>query len=74
MSDIELPPGVTIGAGRETSRSNAQGAIVQGLLFPITTRGGSTATVFIPDSEIHDTAKVQEIIGKRVAAISAIAG
>jgi hypothetical protein len=73
-SGIVLPQGVTIGAGRETSETNAQGQVVQGMRFPITTAGGSTTAVFIPYSEIHDTAKVQAAITKRVAAITAISG
>lgn len=71
---IQLPKGATIGAGRETSQTNTQGAVVQGMVFPITTEGGSTTSVFIPYSEIHDTAKVSATINAKVAAIAAIAG
>lgn len=71
---VTLPAGVTIGPGRETSTVNAQGAVVQGMAFTVTTKDGSTTTVFIPYSEIHDTAKVQQTITARVNAISAITG
>jgi predicted aconitase with swiveling domain len=71
---IALPSGVTIGAGRETSQTNAQGAVIQGMVFPITTAAGSTSSVFVPYSEIHNTVKVQALIAARVAAIVAISG
>lgn len=71
---VMLPDGVQVGVGRETSQTNAQGAVVQGMVFPITLKGGTTTTVFIPYSEIHDTAKVQELIERRVKAITAITG
>lgn len=71
---INLPTGVTLGAGRETSETNAQGTVVQGIKFPITTAAGTTTSVFIPYSEIHETAKVQAAIDRRVTAITAISG
>lgn len=71
---IALPAGVTIGPGRETSQTNAQGAVIQGMVFPITTAAGSTSSVFVPYSEIHNTAKVQQLIDARVAGITAISG
>lgn len=71
---INLPAGVTVGAGRETSETDAQGQVVQGLKFPITTANGTATSLFIPYSEIHDTAKVQAAFTKRVAAITAITG
>lgn len=74
MAGISLPAGVQVGAGRETSQTNAQGTVVQGMVFPITLPSGSTTTVFVPYSEIHDTAKVQSLIDSRVNAIMAISG
>lgn len=71
---IDLPDGVTLGAGRETSETNAQGVVVQGLKFPITTKNGTTSSVFIPYSDIHNAGMVKEIIDRRVNAIVAIAG
>lgn len=71
---VILPAGVTVGAGRETSQTNGQGQVVQGMVFPITLPSGSTTSVFIPYSEIHDTAKVQQLIDARVKAILAISG
>lgn len=71
---VALPPGVKVGAGRETSSVNGQGAVVQGMAFPITLPGGSTTTVFVPYDEIHDTARVQAIVADRVRAIMAISG
>lgn len=71
---ITLPAGATIGPGRETSQTNAQGQVVQGIVFAITTKGGTTTSVFIPYSEISDTAKVEQLIAARVNAITAISG
>jgi 3-deoxy-D-arabino-heptulosonate 7-phosphate (DAHP) synthase len=71
---IDLPAGVAVGAGRQTSQSNEQGQIVSGLAFPITTKNGTTTTIFIADSELADTAKVKAKITARVNAIEAITG
>jgi len=73
-SKVLLPPGVKIGAGRETTESDPQGQIVQGVKFPLTTANGTSLSVFVPYSDIHDTAKVQTIIERRVAGILAITG
>ena len=71
---VNLPAGVSVGAGRETSQTNAQGQVVQGMVFPINLPSGTSTSVFIPYSEIHDTAKVQRLIDGRVQAILAISG
>lgn len=71
---IQLPAGVVVQPGRETSQVNQQGQIEQGMVFPITLPGGSTTSVFIPYSAIHDTSYVQQIIQQRVDAIMAISG
>ena len=73
-SKVDLPAGVKIGAGRETSQTNTQGQLIQGMAFPITTANGSTTTVFIPYSELGDTAKAGALISERVAHITAITG
>jgi predicted aconitase with swiveling domain len=71
---IQLPQGVTVQPGRETSQTNAQGAIVQGMLFPITLPSGSTTSVFVPYSVISNTSYVEGLIQARVNAIMAIGG
>jgi hypothetical protein len=73
-SVVQLPPGVVVQPGRETSQVNSQGQIEQGMVFPITLPSGSTTSVFIPYSAIHDTAYVQQVIAERVNAIMAISG
>lgn len=73
-SQIQLPPGVVVQPGRETSQVNNQGQIEQGMVFPVTLPGGSTTSVFIPYSAIHDSSYVQQIIAQRVQAIMAISG
>jgi len=71
---IQLPPGVTVQPGRETSQTTPQGQIVQGMVFPITLPSGSTTTVFVPYTVIGNTSYVQGLIEARVNAIMAIGG
>jgi hypothetical protein len=71
---VILPQGVTIGPGRETSQTNAQGNVVQGMLFPITLPNQSTTTVFVPYAQLTDTAYVQDLFVQRVNSILAITG
>jgi hypothetical protein len=71
---VSLPPGVKIGAGRETSTTNQQNQVIQGMSFPITTPNGSTSTVFLSYADLHDTAKASQIIAARAQAIQAIGG
>jgi hypothetical protein len=71
---VNLPAGVAIGPGRETSQTNPQGQVVQGMVFPITLPNGSTTTVFIPYSQITNTQWVQEQFAQRVGSILAITG
>ena len=71
---IEVPPGVTIGPGRETSQTTSGGQVVQGMVFPLTTQAGSNTSVFIPYSEIHDTTAVEAAVRRRAEAIIAISG
>lgn len=71
---VTLPAGVKVGAGIETSATDEQGIVQQGVRFPITTPGGTKTSVFIPYSELGNTAKVQQVIGDRVAAIMHIEG
>ena len=71
---VQLPAGVTVGPGRETSQTTPQGAIVQGMVFPITLANGSTTTVFVPYSQITQVAQVPQLISDRVNAIMAITG
>lgn len=73
-SMVTLPPGVVIQPGRETSQTTATGQIEQGMLFPISLPSGSTTSIFIPYTAIHDTAYVQGLIAERVQAIMAISG
>lgn len=73
-TQIQLPAGVVVQPGRETSQVNAQGQIEQGMVFPITLPGGSSTSVFVPYSAIHDASYVQQLFEQRVNAIMAIAG
>jgi len=71
---VDLPAGVKIGAGRETSQTNTQGQLIQGMAFPITTANGSTTTVFVPYTDLSNTAKAKQLIADRVSHIDAITG
>jgi hypothetical protein len=71
---VNLPAGVTIQAGRETSQSNAQGQIVQGMIFPIMLPNGTTTTVFVPYNLLGNTEQVQALFEQRVNALMAITG
>lgn len=73
-NQIQLPAGVSVGAGRETSQTNPQGQVVQGMVFPITLANQSTTSVFIPYTTLTNTAQVQALISARVNAIMAITG
>jgi hypothetical protein len=71
---VVLPPGVTVQPGRETSQTNQQGQVVQGMLFPITLPNGTTTTVFVPYSLLSNTPAVQQLFEQRVTALLAITG
>lgn len=73
-TSIILPAGVTVQPGRETSQTNPQGQVVQGMLFPITLPNGTTTTVFVPYTLIGNTEAVQVLFDQRVNAILAISG
>lgn len=73
-NQIVLPAGVTVQPGRETSQTNQQGQVVQGMLFPITLPNGSTTTVFVPYSQLGNTAQVQQLFEARITALLAIPG
>lgn len=71
---VNLPAGVKIGAGRETSKLNSQGAVVAGMSWPITLNDGTQSSVFVPDTELHDTAKVTAIFDAKIKALQAVGG
>ena len=71
---VMLPPGVTVSGGRETTSVNAQGIVVQGMNFTINLPGGAMTTVFIPYSDLGNTAQVQAMIMQRVQSILAVTG
>jgi hypothetical protein len=65
---------VTVGAGRETSQLNAQGQVVQGMLFPVSLPGGSTTSVFVPYSVLPNPAQVAALFSNRINALLQIPG
>jgi hypothetical protein len=73
-STVVLPPGVTVGAGRETTQANPQGLIVQGMTYPVTLPSGTTTSVFVPYADVENIPKVQAIFDGRINALSAIPG
>lgn len=73
-SQVVLPPGVTVGVGRETSQLNGAGQVVQGMLYPITLGGGTTTSVFIPYSVGGNVAQIQALFDARISAVQVIPG
>jgi hypothetical protein len=71
---VTLPPGVTAGPARETSQTNQQGNVVQGVLVPITLPSGGTTTVFVPYSVLSNSAQVQALFDNRINALLALPG
>lgn len=71
---VNIPFGAAITAGRETSQVDGNGTVQQGMVFGIKLAGGTTTSVFVPYSQIHDTAAVESLIAQRVNAIQAITG
>jgi len=71
-NQVMLPAGVTVTASRETSQSNAAGAIVQGMIFTLTLASGATTSVFIPYVLMNNTAEIEQLFAQRVASIEAI--
>jgi hypothetical protein len=71
---VTLPPGVSIGPGRETSRTTPAGTVEQGLAFTLTLPDNTSTSVFVPYSVINNTSAVEAVIAQRVAAIQAITG
>lgn len=73
-TSVQLPAGVTVGAFRETSSTNAQGQVVQGVVFPLTLPNGGTTTVFVPYTVLGNVSQVQQMFLDRINALTAITG
>lgn len=71
---LTLPPGWTIGPGRETGQTQPSGQIVQGVVYGLTSPSGTTTSVFVPYSMISNIAQVQGLFDARTSAIAAIGG
>lgn len=71
---VNLPAGTVIGPGRESSITNQHNQVIQGMVFPLTTPKGTTTSIFIPNTDLSNTAKVQADIAAKVQAIMAIGG
>lgn len=71
---VNLPFGAAITPGRETSQVDGNGTVQQGMVFGVKLADGTTTSVFVPYSQITNTAYVEGLIGQRVQAIQAITG
>lgn len=70
-----LPPGVTVGPGRETSQPGANGQMSTGIVVPITLPNGTVTTMFFTYSELTSAPQsVSDAIATRVNAIQALTG
>ena len=74
QQSVQLPAGVAVGPGRETSQTNAQGQIVQGMIFPVTLATGTMTSVFVPYTVISNIGAVQQLFNARIGSILAIEG
>lgn len=71
---LTLPPGWTIGPGRETGQTNPSGQVIQGIVYGLTSPSGTTSSVFVPYSMIQNINQVQGLFDARTSAIAAIGG
>jgi hypothetical protein len=71
---LRLPTGVVLGPGYETSVSDAQGQVMQGVQYPVTLPGGTKTSVFVDYAGIHDLQYVQGLFNARIDALLAIGG
>lgn len=74
QQSVHLPAGVTVGPGRETTQTNTQGQVVQGMIFPITLPSGTMTSVFIPYTVLNNVSTVQQVFDQRIGAIMAVEG
>jgi hypothetical protein len=74
-TSITWPPGVVVGAGRETSQTSpATGQIVQGIQVPVTLPNQTTLSFFFPYSLLGTPGAVQALIDQRIAQVQAVTG
>lgn len=71
-NSVQLPPGVSVVGYRETSQSNGMGQVVQGLVFTLRLPSGGTTSVFIPNTNLSNTAAVAQAFAERVSQIESI--
>lgn len=72
-SQVVLPPGVTVGPGRETSQvPQLGGALQQGQLYPLQLPNGTTASVFIPYTAFNSVAQVQSLFDAAIGRLGII--
>ena len=71
-TQITLPPGVRVQAGRETTQQNSLGQIVQGMNFPVTLPTGTVTNVFVPYTVLGNTELTQQLFDARIGAIASI--
>jgi len=73
QEQIVLPPGVVVGAGRETSQVPALGgALTQGVIYPIQLANGTSSSVFVPNTAFSSIAQVQAIFDAKIAQLGII--
>lgn len=69
---IQLPPGVTLAASRETSQVAANGQIEQGIAFTLRLPAGTNTTIFVPYSLLGQTGAIASAFNERIEQLQAI--
>lgn len=69
---IQLPPGVTIAARRETTQQGVNGSVQQGMVYTLQLGTGATTSVFIPYALLGNTAAVSQYFAQRIAQLNAV--
>jgi hypothetical protein len=71
---VVLPAGVQLGPGRETSQTNPQGQVVQGIVYPLTLSSGTVTSVFVPYTLVGNVPQIQALFDQRINGLAAISG
>lgn len=69
---INLPPGVAVSPGRETTQLGPNNQNVQGMIFNLTLSDGAVTSVFVPYTMMAYPDQVTALFAGRVSAISSI--
>ena len=69
---VNVPIGVTIAPGRETTQVGPNNQTVSGMIFALTLPNGAVTSVFVPYATMANTAGISQLFADRIAAIEAV--